>query len=465
MLNEHFTASIQSVNDSHSALHCNESKNRNRSDELQSEYEAWLARGNKVTELPIGHTHFKDGILPASRENAKANKKSEQDRKKELEQKNAEIKAYKEALKKQAALASTAKREEQRKLKEKLKREKEKKAKEVRVKELKLVTFTHTDEYWRKQMMKCLRESALSRGDEVFKAKCLNHGWTDYRLYGQSMKCIACSSDAEKKKREKKEHSPLFLLNQEKSRKRKEAIAQGKKEFTSTCKHHGEVVYRLRSGNRSVCSVCLYETNKTKLKNRLTDCKTKNPYFYELKAAREEAKEKGVLTFEHPCNKCDGTTHKIKEDGTSFCVKCSNERERLRRNKARLDFNKSEKEKALSEGQARFIGKCDRHGKSEFKIYKNHGAVFYKCVECSNAASKVMNSRDKDDCLADPKNTFIREWFEKNKCVKKKDLFTRLGWSKSSFNHYTSGRAICPDDKYEAFVELVKKLESSNEEN
>ena len=72
MLNEHFTASIQSVNNSHAALHCNELKNRNRSDELQSEVDAWLAKGNKVTPLEIGHTHFKDGILPASRENAKA---------------------------------------------------------------------------------------------------------------------------------------------------------------------------------------------------------------------------------------------------------------------------------------------------------------------------------------------------------------------------------------------------------
>ena len=59
--------------------------------------EQWLAAGNKPKVLPMGFTHFKDGIVPKSAVKPILNEQDRIDREKAIEAKNEEIRKYKAA--------------------------------------------------------------------------------------------------------------------------------------------------------------------------------------------------------------------------------------------------------------------------------------------------------------------------------------------------------------------------------
>ena len=463
MLNEHFTASIQSVNNSHSALHCNELKNRNRSDELQSEVDAWLAKGNKVTPLEIGHTHFKDGILPASRENAKANKKSEQDRKKELEQKNAEIKAYKEALKAQRNAEQERKKKEREKEKLKVKREKEAKAKkkaEVKQvkksnkKELKLVEFPEQPEKFRRLMMSMLRKEAQARGEKHFIGKCKHHGWNQYNIEVHNVRCNGCMADTAAKLRAKSK----FESNKVKSEKQKAAIAKGDKTFMARCRHHGETLYAVRNTASPVCIQCRNVSGKKANTRSMDKRKRKNSYYYELKAARDLAKLQGLKSFDFKCKKCGEFEQRIRTDGTSYCLNCSKEADRLRKNGARLKFNSDAKDEAISKGLIEFVGSCQKHGETKFSVYYERENSRYRCAACVLESQREIRDSNKQNTAECKKRKFFNTWFEENKQITKKDFYKKIGWSKSSLHNYLSGVNEISDQKFNEFKEFTKKI-------
>lgn len=472
MLNEHFTASIQSVNNSHSALHCNELKNRSRSDELQSEVDAWLAKGNKVTPLEIGYTHFKDGILPVSRENARANKKSEHDRRKELEQKNAEIKAYKEALKAQRKAEQERKKKEREKEKLRLKREKEAKAKakqkpvikrvkKSNKKELKLVEFPEQPEKFRRLMMSILRKEAQAKGEKTFIGKCKHHGWNQYNIEVHNVRCTGCMADAAAKLRAKSK----FESNKVKSEKQKLAIAKGDKTFMARCRHHGETLYAVRNTSSPVCIQCRNVSGKKANTRSMEKRKRKNTYYYELKAARDLAKSQGLKSFDFKCKKCGEFEQHIRTDGTSYCINCSKEADRLRKNGARLKFNGDAKDEAISKGLIEFIGSCQKHGETKFSVYYDRENSRYRCADCVLESQREIRESNKKSTAECVKRKFLNDWFEENNQITKKAFYKKIGWSKSAFHNYLSGTNEISDQKFNEFVEFIKKLEASNEKN
>ena len=71
--------------------------------------EQWLAAGNKPKVLPMGFTHFKDGIVPQSAVKPILNEQDRIDREKAIEAKNQEIRDYKAALKEQRRLEAKQK--------------------------------------------------------------------------------------------------------------------------------------------------------------------------------------------------------------------------------------------------------------------------------------------------------------------------------------------------------------------
>ena len=44
-------------------------------------------------------------------------------------------------------------------------------------------------------------------------------------------------------------------------------------------------------------------------------------------------------------------------------------------------------------------------------------------------------------------------------------FYKKIGWSKSAFHNYLSGTNEISDQKFNEFVEFIKKLEASNEKN
>lgn len=473
MLNEHFTASIESVNSSQSMLYSSESKNRNRSAELQSEVDAWLAnKNNSVKELPLGFTKHKDGIIPNSTENAKANKKSEQERKKELEKKNAEIKAYKEALQAQRKAEQERKKKEREKEKLRIKREKEAKAKakqkpvtkivkKSNKKELKLVEFPEHPEKFRRLMMSMLRKEAQARGEKHFIGKCKHHGWNQYNIEVHNVRCTGCMADTAAKLRAKSK----FESNKVKSEKQKAAIAKGEKTFMARCRHHGETLYAVRNTASPVCIQCRKGSEKKANTRSMEKRKRKNTYYYEMKAARDSAKAQGLKSFDFKCKKCGEFEQRIRTDGTSYCLNCSKEADRLRKNGARLKFNSDAKDEAISKGLIEFIGSCQKHGETKFSVYYERENSRYRCADCVLESQREIRESNKQSTAECVKRKFLNDWFEENKQITKKAFYKKIGWSKSSLHNYLSGVNEISDQKFNEFKEFIKKLESNNEEN
>lgn len=464
MLNEHFTASIESVNSSQSMLYSSESKNRNRSAELQSEVDAWLASGNKVTPLEIGHTNFKDGKVPNSTENAKANKKSEQERKKELEKRNAEIKAYKEALQAQRKAEIERKKKEREKAKLKVKREKEAKArKKAAVKqvkksnksELKLVEFPEQPEKFRRLMMSILRKEAQARGEKTFIGKCKHHGWNQYNIEVHNVRCTGCMADTAAKLRAKSK----FESNKVKSEKQKAAIAKGEKTFMARCRHHGETLYAVRNTASPVCIQCRKGSEKKANTRSMEKRKRKNTYYYELKAARDLAKSQGLKSFYFKCKKCGEYEQRIRTDGTSYCLNCSKEADRLRKNGARLKFNSDAKDEAISKGLIEFVGSCQKHGETKFSVYYERENSRYRCAACVLESQREIRESNKQSTAECVKRKSLNDWFEENKQITKKVFYKKIGWSKSSLHNYLSGVNEISDQKFNEFVEFINGLE------
>ena len=75
--------------------------------------EQWLAAGNKPKVLPMGFTHFKDGILPKTAVKPVLNEQDRIAREKAIEAKNQEIRDYKAARKEQRRLEAKQKHDAQ----------------------------------------------------------------------------------------------------------------------------------------------------------------------------------------------------------------------------------------------------------------------------------------------------------------------------------------------------------------
>src|SRR5574344_1438007 len=173
---------------------------------LEDDVEAWFEK-NKITELPMGFTHFKDGKIPTVKGRMPgAETESERlEKERKIAEANAAIKAQKEADKarrlaeikksKQNMLEKAKKQRLQERLKKKAiadaerkKAQAERKLEVIKKKtSLKLVTFAPIEpNVLRKRVVGMLRKTALSTGEKSFDAPCQYHGMTRFRLNGNN---------------------------------------------------------------------------------------------------------------------------------------------------------------------------------------------------------------------------------------------------------------------------------------
>jgi len=454
---EQFTVNIEAAQKQ--VLHSREIANKCKSEKLQSEVDAWLAnKENKIEVLPMGFTNFKDGNLPVCRNNAADNKAREQERKRELELKNQQIREQKAELVKQRKAEAEKKKLERAKAKERLKREKLKKSlpkKRFKKNELKLVTFPEKPEYFRKSMMQMLRKEAQSKGEKSFTGKCKHHGWVQYNIEVHNVRCTGCMADRAALLRSKSK----FESNKAKAEKQRQAIAEGKTTFIAQCRHHGETEYAIRKTGSPVCIQCRNVSGKKANTRSMEKRKRKNTYYYELKAARDLAKSQGLKSFDFKCKKCGEYEQRIRTDGTSYCLNCSKEADRLRKNGARLKFNSDAKDEAISKGLIEFIGSCQKHGETKFSVYYERENSRYRCADCVLESQREIRESNKKSTAECVKRKFLNDWFEENKQITKKDFYKKIGWSKSAFHNYLSGTNEISDQKFNEFVEFINGLE------
>ena len=111
-MNELLQQRIESVQAGRNTTHAQIEAKRSLRDRLERDLEDFLASGGKTQVLPVGFTHFKDGIIPQSKTRT-ISEKERLEKEKLIEAKNQEIREYKEAFKAQRRLLAKNKRDAQ----------------------------------------------------------------------------------------------------------------------------------------------------------------------------------------------------------------------------------------------------------------------------------------------------------------------------------------------------------------
>lgn len=112
-MNEILQQRIAAVQVGKNITHAQIHAKQNLRDQLDRDLEEFLASGGKVKKVPIGFTHFRDGIVPESAARPVISEQDRIDREKVIEVKNEEIRRYKAALKEQRRLEAKQKHDAQ----------------------------------------------------------------------------------------------------------------------------------------------------------------------------------------------------------------------------------------------------------------------------------------------------------------------------------------------------------------
>ena len=421
--------------------------------------EEWLAQGNKPKELPIGFTHYPDGVIPKN--NSRTIDELESKRK-AIEEKNAQIRKAKEEAK-AAARAEAEKRKQlrkaeslRRKQEEKAKREAERKLKALEPKPpvLKLVKFREkTENYWRREIISMQKRSAMARGENKFHALCTRHGLTEYIIYKDKAACMRCRS------RETRGYSEEHFRRQRINEARRQAIENGQDTFMGECKNHGLTVYTVIHDGKSECRECRIQSNK------MTYEKERHRRKLLRAANRDKAKEAGKRFFKSDCEKHGITLFRIKNCGYAECIECKREYDQKRgtfKTNPRLEYsleNDKRRAEALERGENRFMGLCRNHGETLYAA--NKSKPLYACLRCKTESTAKSIAMNKERNLSHPRTLELIEWLKSNPVGEQVRLAAAIGIAAQSLNHYVKGRGIMPDNRYSQFLEYKKQVEDN----
>ena len=441
---------------------------------LEDDVEAWLEK-NKITELPMGFTHFKDGIIPSVKGRMPgAETESERlEKERKIAEANAAIKAQKEADKarrlaeikksKQNMLEKAKKQRLQERLKKKAiadaqrrKAQAERKLEAIRKKtSLKLVTFAPIDpNVLRKRVVGTLRKTALSTGEKSFDAPCQYHGMTRFRLNGNnSAYCTDCHAERNKVAVANNE---LLELRKKNINARLEALKNGESEFLGYCRHHGHTKYKIYDAQqRGYCLACLDERSLNKEKKEVS------PLKLERLAATRQAREQGLKEFVFTCEKHGETIFKLRPTTGADCTACKRERERNRmhgKNPSRMEAFKKREERnraaieALKQGETRFTALCEKHGETEFYIGVNGES--HRCAKCKYENTLRSAEKNRERYLSHPNTKFLTNLVNSLGRGGQVRVAEYLGVSRSPIHHWLNGRALIHDQH----IEKLKKF-------
>lgn len=195
--------------------------------DLNADVEAWLAQGNQITELPFGHTHFKDGNIPQAKAPVKPL---------DIEKYNAE------RVTKQKPVKST-KQEKPTKVKTvKPRVYKPKAVKQKRATKLVVYSERAMIRFHNLIVFKLARAENLNQVE----ALCIQHGYTTYRFLKDRPRCLKCIKNFQIKdyaeyKRQKLNQELMLVAASTKQRK-----------FNGMCKVHGETAFLIAKSKTSV---------------------------------------------------------------------------------------------------------------------------------------------------------------------------------------------------------------------
>ncbi|MED6004907.1 MULTISPECIES: hypothetical protein [Enterobacteriaceae] len=273
-------------------------KKRNLSERLSEEVEQFLSNGGKIKEIPLGHSEFKDGKIPIRLGPKKGSKDVYETPDEVIKERNAKIRSAKRGGSKPKPKKKTpkpyisAKRCERTKQQSKFLKQLVKKFRgDDRDRLCKLVGIT-------KQTFNNTVSGDCAIGLETWE------------------KLIIILEDFEftnpEPKYKRKDDAETLRRNAVSDAK-KQAIAEGKTEFTAKCRFHGETTYVIQGNGECRCKQCRYNNEERERQkfNRVELSKTL---------------ELGLKTFKGICKNCGDAEMRIRknqEKTTRYsCIHC-----------------------------------------------------------------------------------------------------------------------------------------------
>ena len=409
----------------------------------------WLEK-NKVTELPLGFTNFKDGNIPLDR---KQIVKPESERNAKIERINQEARQSKAAIKRQkeadrikrqkaieakrieraiAKLNRDATKKEQAAIKAELKTLGRTQAQIDRADRIKrqvplLKDFRSKAQMGDMQAMSTMLGfkkdiiSKLSSGGVALSAKRL-------ALLEEILPTFQYGTHMDRTKVVAKEISPKRAIWVRNHEAKNAALAKGHREFVGFChKENKETIFNIyTTRNVSACASCAKALQKKKRKlitkrprevseNRKRMLKaiknpTKNPKckapsaeslrLKRLAEAKSEAIKNREKSFIAECKKCGPAKFILQAGSKVFCHPChlahverlkqkrmtKEQMSSLEQKRKRFTYNSELAEQTKLQGSRYFNGLCEKCGLTEFRIVG--GGRKYHCVHCSKISAQ-----------------------------------------------------------------------------
>ena len=280
--------------------------------------EQWLAAGNKPKVLPMGFTHFKDGIVPQSAVKPILNEQDRIDREKAIEAKNEEIRKHKAAVREQ-------------------KKQETKQRYDAQIKDQVAVMSKFESKMQNKDDFKRLADMVGYQFRHLRNAA-RGHIRLGAEKWEQIKKLVATFKYSEKravKVVEKPKQKVSSVPEDERLRlkrvaeAKKEALKSGKMEFIAECKKCGPTKFVFQVGGSAICSKCRSERVKRLKQEKMTKeqvnaLERKRERFAHNSELAKQTRLQGALYFDGLCEKCGLTEFRVVGKGRKYqCVHCS----------------------------------------------------------------------------------------------------------------------------------------------
>lgn len=313
-MNELLQQRIESVQAGRNITHAQIEAKRSLREQLERDVESFLARGGETQVLPIGFTHFKDGVIPQSKAQVISDKER-LDREKAIELKNQAIREHKLAVKEQKKQQHEAQIQDQITVMSKFESKLQNKSDFKR-----LAAMAGYHPQYLKDAAKGRTKLNTAKWDQI-KKLVKSFEYSEKRI----AKAIKNPTKSPKRKTPSAESLRLKRLAEAKS----EAIKNGEKSFIAECKKCGPAKFILQAGSKVFCHPCHLSHVKRLKQKRLTkeqvsSLEQKRKRFTYNSELAEQTKLQGSRYFNGLCEKCGLTEFRVVGGGRKYhCVHCS----------------------------------------------------------------------------------------------------------------------------------------------
>ena len=316
-MNEILQQRIESVQAGKNITHAQIEAKRSLREQLERDVENFLAEGGETQVLPIGFTHFKDGVIPQSKAQVIGDKER-LDREKAIELKNQAIREYKLAVKEQKKQQYEAQIQDQIAVMSKFESNLQNKSDFKR-----LAAMAGYHPQYLKGAAKGRTKLNAAKWDQI-KKLVKSFEYSEKR----TAKAIKKPTKSPKRKAPlvpSAESLRLKRLAEAKS----EAIKNGEKSFIAECKKCGPAKFILQAGSKVFCHPCHLShverlKQKRMTKEQVSTLEQKRKRFTYNSELAEQTKLQGLRYFNGLCEKCGLTEFRIVGGGRKYhCVHCS----------------------------------------------------------------------------------------------------------------------------------------------